>query len=160
MFAYVRACLCTYAIRAGLWNFGFSDTVPMETIVLRNYPGGSFMCHLRDKAKKRWIFPCPRYGGVWGSRVIAPFILNLGNRWRWVVKFMPRRLHLQNRTPVAVRYETQICNLVQWYNALQIRGRKEREGGAGGMVEGWSRIRNENIEKLFTVEFQRTAVIS
>lgn len=63
-----------------------------------------------------------------------------------MVNFMPRRLHLQNRTPVAVRSETQTCNLIHWYDALQIRGRKERGGGAGGMVEGRARLRNENMK--------------
>ena len=53
MFACVRVCVCTYAIGAGLWNFVFSNAVPMEKIVLRNYPGGSFMCHLKDKEKKK-----------------------------------------------------------------------------------------------------------
>lgn len=66
---------------------------------------------------------------------------------------MPRRLYLQNRTRVAVRSESQICNLVHRYNALQIRGRTKRGGGAGGKVEGRSRIRNENMENYLLSNF-------
>jgi len=30
--------------------------------------------------------------GVWEIGGIAPRILNLGNKWRWVVRFTPRSL--------------------------------------------------------------------
>jgi hypothetical protein len=33
----------------------------------------------------------PRHEGVLGSGGIAPFILGLGTRWRWVVSFTPRK---------------------------------------------------------------------
>jgi hypothetical protein len=35
----------------------------------------------------------------WGSAGIAPRILDLGNRWRWVVSFTLRPLYPQERTP-------------------------------------------------------------
>jgi hypothetical protein len=35
----------------------------------------------------------------WGSEGIAPRILELGTRWRWVVSFTPRPLYLQSKSP-------------------------------------------------------------
>jgi hypothetical protein len=35
----------------------------------------------------------------WGSGGIAPHILNLGTRWRWVVSFTPRPLYPLGRAP-------------------------------------------------------------
>jgi hypothetical protein len=35
----------------------------------------------------------------WGSGGIAPRILNLGTRWRWVVSFTPRPLYPRERAP-------------------------------------------------------------
>jgi hypothetical protein len=35
-----------------------------------------------------------------GSRVIAPLILNLGNKWKSVVNFTPWSLYPRERTPV------------------------------------------------------------
>jgi hypothetical protein len=35
----------------------------------------------------------------WKSRCIAPRILDLGNRWRWVVSFTPRPLYPRERAP-------------------------------------------------------------
>jgi hypothetical protein len=35
----------------------------------------------------------------WGSEGIAPLILDLGIRWRWVVSFMPRPLYPQGKSP-------------------------------------------------------------
>jgi hypothetical protein len=39
------------------------------------------------------INQAPRYEDVWVSRGIAPRILNLGTRWRWVVSFKPRPIY-------------------------------------------------------------------
>jgi hypothetical protein len=41
----------------------------------------------------------PRHEGVLGSGGIAPCILDLGTRWRWVVSFMPRSLYPQGKSP-------------------------------------------------------------
>jgi hypothetical protein len=41
----------------------------------------------------------PRHEGVLGSGGIAPRILYLGTRWRWVVNFTPRPLCLQRNSP-------------------------------------------------------------
>jgi len=35
------------------------------------------------------------YEDVWGSREVAPRILNLGTTWRWVVRFAPPPLYPQ-----------------------------------------------------------------
>jgi hypothetical protein len=35
----------------------------------------------------------------WGSGGMAPRILDLGTRWRWVVSFMPRPLYPQGKSP-------------------------------------------------------------
>jgi hypothetical protein len=39
------------------------------------------------------------------SRVIDPLILNLGNRWSWVVKFKPRPLYPRERIMLAIESE-------------------------------------------------------
>jgi hypothetical protein len=36
---------------------------------------------------------------AWGSGGIAPLILDLGTRWRWVVSFTPRLLYPQGKIP-------------------------------------------------------------
>jgi hypothetical protein len=41
----------------------------------------------------------PRQDDVLGSGDIAPPILDLGNRWRWVVSFTPRPLYPQGKSP-------------------------------------------------------------
>jgi hypothetical protein len=35
----------------------------------------------------------------WGSGGIAPRILDLGTRWRWMVSFTPRPLYPQGKNP-------------------------------------------------------------
>jgi hypothetical protein len=35
----------------------------------------------------------------WGSEGIAPRILDLGTKWRWVVSFTPRPLYSQEKSP-------------------------------------------------------------
>jgi hypothetical protein len=39
------------------------------------------------------------YWTSWGNGGIAPCILYLGTRWRWVVGFTPRPLYLQGKNP-------------------------------------------------------------
>jgi hypothetical protein len=41
----------------------------------------------------------PRHEHAWGSGSIAPRILNLGTRCRWVVRFIPRPLYPQGLSP-------------------------------------------------------------
>jgi hypothetical protein len=41
-----------------------------------------------------------RHEGVLGSGGIAPRILDLGTRWKWVVSFTPRPLYPRERAPV------------------------------------------------------------
>jgi hypothetical protein len=40
-----------------------------------------------------------RREGVWGSRCIDPYFLDLGTSWRWVVNFTPRPLYPQGKSP-------------------------------------------------------------
>jgi hypothetical protein len=47
------------------------------------------MCH-------NWA---PRHVDVFGSAGVAPRILDLGTRWRWVVSFTPRPLYPQGKCP-------------------------------------------------------------
>jgi hypothetical protein len=46
----------------------------------------------------------PRHEDVWGSGNTSPRILNLGNRWRRLVGFIPRQL-FRTTMPSASRYE-------------------------------------------------------
>jgi hypothetical protein len=49
------------------------------------------------------LSPCfnwaPRHDGILGSGGIAPNILDLGTRWRWVVSFTLRSLYPQGKIP-------------------------------------------------------------
>jgi hypothetical protein len=50
----------------------------------------SYICLLTEyRALKTW----------WGSGGIAPYILDLGTTWRWVVNFTPRPLYPQGNSP-------------------------------------------------------------
>jgi hypothetical protein len=59
----------------------------------------------------RWtsMFPCARYEGVWLSRGIAPQILNLGTRGRFVIKFTSRLLYFRRYFPLTRWTEGWIC---------------------------------------------------
>ena len=64
---------------------------------------------LFERTKNRMPFPC-RYSFTVHtipehrfSRGIAPLILNLGTRWRWVVNFTPWMLYPQERNPVSAK---------------------------------------------------------
>jgi hypothetical protein len=41
----------------------------------------------------------------WGSGDVAPHVLNLGTRWRWVVSFTPRPFYSQGKSLVAIGEE-------------------------------------------------------
>jgi hypothetical protein len=63
----------------------------------------------------KWV---PLNEGVLGSGVIAPRILDLGTRRRWVVSFTPRLLHPQGNSP--------------WYPLnRRLGGLQSRSGGGG-----------------------------
>jgi hypothetical protein len=53
----------------------------------------------KDKSKSK-VLPLHPMKAYRGSRGIAPLVLKLGARWRWVVNFTPRPLHDLERTPV------------------------------------------------------------
>jgi hypothetical protein len=54
----------------------------------------------------------------WGSRGIAPHILDFGTRWRWVASFTPRPLYSQGKTP--------------WYPLDRTLGGPQSRSGYGG----------------------------
>jgi hypothetical protein len=57
----------------------------------------------------------PRHGGVLGSGSIAPCILYLGTRWRWVVSFTPWPLYPQGKS--------------RWYSLdMRLGGSQSRSG--------------------------------
>jgi hypothetical protein len=56
----------------------------------------------------------------WGSGCIAPRIVDLGTRWRWVVSFTPRPLYPQGRSP--------------WYPLDRRLGGPQSRSGRGGVV--------------------------
>jgi hypothetical protein len=43
---------------------------------------------------------------IWGSSGIAPRILNLDTRWRWVVRFTPRSLYPRGKSVLPIGYLT------------------------------------------------------
>jgi hypothetical protein len=49
--------------------------------------------------KSRFFNWAPRQEGVVGEWRLAPRILDLGTRWRWVVSFMPWPLYPQGKRP-------------------------------------------------------------
>jgi hypothetical protein len=60
----------------------------------------------------------------WGSGGIAPFILDLGTRWRWVVSFTFRSLYHQGKGP--------------WYPLDRRLGGPQSWSGRGGEEENTS----------------------
>jgi hypothetical protein len=54
----------------------------------------------------------------WGSRNIAPCILDLGSRWRWMVSFTPRPLYPYGKRP--------------WYALDRRLGGPQTRSGRGG----------------------------
>jgi hypothetical protein len=60
----------------------------------------------------------PRHEGVLESEGIAPRILDLGSRWRWVVSFTPRPLYSQGKSP--------------WYPLDRRLGGPQSRSGRGG----------------------------
>jgi hypothetical protein len=61
----------------------------------------------------------PRHKGVLWSRVIAPYTLNLGTRWRWVVSFTHWLLYPQRKSP--------------WYPLDRRLGEPQSRSGRGGV---------------------------
>jgi hypothetical protein len=61
---------------------------------------------MKYKVKVRYSYPCvffnwaPHYEGVLESGGIAPRIIDIGSRWRWVVSFTPRPLYPQGKSPL------------------------------------------------------------
>jgi len=58
--------------------------------------------HLNYKVKVKLSLCLPKHHAMktyWGSWGIAPHILDLGIRWRWVVSFTPRSFYSQGKSP-------------------------------------------------------------
>jgi hypothetical protein len=45
------------------------------------------------------LIKSPHHEGVWGSGGIVQFFLDLGSKWRWVVRFTPRPLYPRGKNP-------------------------------------------------------------
>ena len=56
-----------------------------------------FLCVGWSTLKWSWPYAC--YEGVWGKTVIAPLILNLNTRWRWVIGLIPRWYCTRGKSP-------------------------------------------------------------
>jgi hypothetical protein len=61
----------------------------VNTIIQVTVKVNLFLCLTKHLAIKTY----------WRNRDIAPRILNLGTRWRWVVSFMPRPLYNRGKNP-------------------------------------------------------------
>jgi hypothetical protein len=76
---------------------------------------------LPDKVKVK-LFPCfkraPHHEGILGSGGIAPHILDLGTRCRWVVSFTPWPLYSHGNSP--------------WYPLHRWLGGPQSQSGRGG----------------------------
>jgi len=64
----------------------------------------------------------PRHENVWASGGIAPRILRLGTRWKWVVGFTPRPLYSGKRAPAIQRIRGWVCPRVD----LEAMAKKKR----------------------------------
>jgi hypothetical protein len=58
-----------------------------------------FVFKVKVKLSLGFLFWAPRHEGVLGSGSIAPRILDLCGRWRWVVNFTYRPLYPQGKSP-------------------------------------------------------------
>jgi len=63
----------------------------------------------RDLTQLKDGFPCPHRKGIHRSRGIAPIILKLGTRYKWMFNFTPRLLCLRKRTPAPIEYGDLAC---------------------------------------------------
>jgi hypothetical protein len=59
-----------------------------------------FMAWCLIKNRDNFTFTSPLHEDVMGEWGIAPRILDLGTRWRWVVSFTPRPLYLPGKNPL------------------------------------------------------------
>jgi hypothetical protein len=84
----------------------------------------------------------------WGSGCIAPLILELGTRWRWVVSFTPRPLYPQGKSP--------------WYPLDRGLGGPQSSSGRGGEeknshplpgFEPWNPDRPARSPKLYRLSY-------
>lgn len=72
----------------------------------------------------------PRHEDIWGSRRIAPLILNLRTGWEWVVSYTPR--HCTPRESASIEFE------IDWLGlraSLNILGQIETRVSAGNRTE-------------------------
>jgi hypothetical protein len=82
LFLLIYSCL-TYALPAQLHTFLFVIFVIIIIIIMAN-------CLY------------PRHEAIWGSRGIAPLLLNIGTRWWSVVRYTPQSPCPWERTPVTI----------------------------------------------------------
>jgi hypothetical protein len=98
---------------------GENFTSPLPFNYFRLYSGSnrnynkSIITHIRDLCVN-WA---PHHEGVFRSQCIAPRILDLGTRWRWMSSFTPRRLYPQGKSP--------------WYSLGRTLGGPQSRSGQG-----------------------------
>jgi hypothetical protein len=62
---------------------------------------GELSHHFPGVAKEKGkVFAVQIMNAYRGSTGIAPLILNLGTRWKWVVNFTPQPFYPKERTPI------------------------------------------------------------
>jgi hypothetical protein len=93
-----KRCKCRYPITT------------LHRVTIQNYPKLHHSENLRSRTFRifacltlsgvsKYISEAPCHEGVLGSGRIAPFIIDLGTIWRWVVIFRPRPPYSQGKSP-------------------------------------------------------------
>jgi hypothetical protein len=74
---------------------------PITTIIFNKRKNKVSLCLTKYHTMKMYLLVnyTPHLEDIWRSRGIAPCILNLSIRWRWVVSCMPWPLYSQGKSP-------------------------------------------------------------
>jgi hypothetical protein len=59
--------------------------------------GNCFIWEVKKVTLSLWLTMYHAMNTYWGSGCIAPFILDFGTRWRWMVSFRPRPFYSQGK---------------------------------------------------------------
>jgi hypothetical protein len=89
----------------------------------------------------------PRHEGVLGSGSIAPLILDLGTRWRWVASFTPRPLYPQGKSPS--------YPLARRLGGPQSRSGRSDEEKSSQPLPGLEPPIIQSVSQLYTTELSR-----
>ena len=88
-------------------------------------------------------WPCPYNKGMWGSKHMAPLILNLGTRWRQVINFTPQPLYPKRRMP-----RTQWIGGWECVKACWMLWRRENEKS---LAPSWNQTPDHPAHSLVTI---------